>query len=562
MVTEEDNRIVWLFGESGSGKSSVAYTLAKQLSAQDKLAATFFFSRTHADRSDTSLVFLTLAYQIGLLHPRAKDIIAKAINNDPELLSSAKCRSDQFEHLVKAPLKSLRLVWETPRKIVLDAIDEGVTSDRASLEPLILAMNDLIHDPSIPISHVLVTSRPSPLLDTLLRRLTAEGSVQSLNIQHFDSHHDVELFLRHSFDEIYDMRDISFLHEKPWPSSRVISSLSCRIKGRFIVAATVVRLISKSESPGDCLDLISKMYDGNVDTVDLDLGDIDSIYRYVLSSCEEHNQRSGVEHLSDIMVLAKPLTLPDICALSGVDISKHIVHLSAIVVLPPMYSLMTVQVYHSSLQDYLWDKSRSGDFHVSPLSSHDRLAGWCFQLIKRKLKGDETKVQAVEDAKQIKTPLRYAMSYWCYHLQRSEPSRRVRALTHDFVKNRAVLFLETAAALGQFAEAMYCLIHAWFVISRWKPFLNQDEILAGLEVHWRAYNHYLAERSRAPGGSSKGPTRARSGSTGTKHVSAVVELETGGQTAAHSQPPSAGIMPTADLTMLPEVSSWPYFRSF
>ncbi|EIW79963.1 hypothetical protein CONPUDRAFT_166611 [Coniophora puteana RWD-64-598 SS2] len=498
VMTGEAQQVVWLFGESGSGKSSVAYTMAENFGARDQLAATFFFSRTHVGRGDTKLVFLTLAYQIGLLHPRARSIITKAIADDPELLSPTKSWRDQFELLVKAPLQSLKNVWKTqPRVMILDAVDEGVTSDRDANECLIFAMKELVHDRDIPISHILVTSRPDPLLVNASQSLAIKCQLTTLDMWRFSSNHDVELFLRHSFDELYVTHGIEFLYEGPWPSSAVIRAMSARIKGRFIVAATLVRLVEKAESPSDCLDLISKMYDGTVDTIDLDLGDIDSIYRYVLSSCEDRYHRSGVEHLSDIVALARPLTLFDICALFGMDISKNILHLSAIIDLPPdpMRSSRIVQVYHVSIRDYLWDASRSGDLYVSSSSSHTRLASRCLRIMKQKLRKDGPQA---EDRKEAKS-LRYAVSYWGYHLQRSEPSRQIQALVLDFTRNRATMFLEKATSMRQFGEAMYGLIHAKFIIMRWKPFPYQDEILTLLELHWRNHNPYLARKLTTPG---------------------------------------------------------------
>jgi len=497
-MTGDTKQIVCLVEESGSGKSSVAHTMARQLSAQNQLAATFFFSRTYTGRGDTSLVFPTLAYQIGLLHPRAKWVIVKAINDDPELLSGTKSRAGQLEHLVKAPLRCLRLVWETPREMIFDAVDEGVTGDGTSLEALILAMNELIRDPSIPVSHVLVTSRPSPPFNTLSQSLASQGLLTTFDMERFSYNRDIDIFLKHSFDKIYDIRDLTFLHSRPWPSSTVISSLSARIKGRFIVAATIVRLVENAESPSECLDLIAKMYAGAVDTIDLDLGDIDSIYRYVLISCEDRYQRSGAEYLSIIVALAKPLALSDICALSGTDVLKHILHLSAIVDIPPnaMRSSVTVRVYHASIRDYLWDAPRSGDFHVSPSSLHGRLAVWCLQFLKRKLKRypwlfrfmqrklPRRDAQAVTDEEGVKSPLLYAVSYWSYHLKLSEPSRQLQALVLDFVRNRAMLYLETAAAMRQFSKAMSCLVQAKFTVMRWKPFSGQHEIMSLLDSYW------------------------------------------------------------------------------
>ncbi|EIW78273.1 hypothetical protein CONPUDRAFT_28415, partial [Coniophora puteana RWD-64-598 SS2] len=71
--------ILWLSGESGSGKSSVAHTFADSLHSKGKLAVTFFFSRKDIDRRNLNRFFVTIGYQLGLAHPRAREVVIKAI---------------------------------------------------------------------------------------------------------------------------------------------------------------------------------------------------------------------------------------------------------------------------------------------------------------------------------------------------------------------------------------------------------------------------------------------------------------------------------------------------
>ncbi|EIW81402.1 hypothetical protein CONPUDRAFT_56511, partial [Coniophora puteana RWD-64-598 SS2] len=104
---DDKSKIVWISGQSGSGKSSVAHTLADELSKEGRLAGTFFFSRKHTKRSTFDHVLLTLAYQIGLYHPRAKEVIVKAICDDPALLSAEKSRFELLQKLICEPLKQL-----------------------------------------------------------------------------------------------------------------------------------------------------------------------------------------------------------------------------------------------------------------------------------------------------------------------------------------------------------------------------------------------------------------------------------------------------------------------
>ncbi|EIW77332.1 hypothetical protein CONPUDRAFT_62342, partial [Coniophora puteana RWD-64-598 SS2] len=89
-VAKGSGKIIWLSGESGCAKSMIAHTLADQLREEGSLAATFFFSRKHVKRNDTDTFFLTIAYQLGLLHPRARGAIGKVIAEDTALLSPEK----------------------------------------------------------------------------------------------------------------------------------------------------------------------------------------------------------------------------------------------------------------------------------------------------------------------------------------------------------------------------------------------------------------------------------------------------------------------------------------
>ncbi|EIW74816.1 hypothetical protein CONPUDRAFT_36412, partial [Coniophora puteana RWD-64-598 SS2] len=119
-------KIIWMAGESGSGKTTIAHTFADELREKGKLAGTFFFSRKHAKRSTFDHVLLTLAYQLGLQHPRTHEIIMRAISDDPALLAPEKSYYDQLEKLIIEPLRHLAQVrrGEAGLSLILDALDE------------------------------------------------------------------------------------------------------------------------------------------------------------------------------------------------------------------------------------------------------------------------------------------------------------------------------------------------------------------------------------------------------------------------------------------------------
>jgi hypothetical protein len=51
--------------EHGTGKTTIAYTVAEACRASKTLGATFFCSRYSAERSNPNLIFTTIAHQLG-----------------------------------------------------------------------------------------------------------------------------------------------------------------------------------------------------------------------------------------------------------------------------------------------------------------------------------------------------------------------------------------------------------------------------------------------------------------------------------------------------------------
>jgi len=74
--------IYWLTGFAGSGKSTITQTFAKGCADENKLAASFFFSKESAQCSSISKTILTLAYQLAISVPSAQGLINEALQAD------------------------------------------------------------------------------------------------------------------------------------------------------------------------------------------------------------------------------------------------------------------------------------------------------------------------------------------------------------------------------------------------------------------------------------------------------------------------------------------------
>ncbi|EIW78316.1 kinase-like protein [Coniophora puteana RWD-64-598 SS2] len=218
------------------------------------------------------------------------------------------------------------------------------------------------------------------------------------------------------------------------------------------------------------------MYRGELRSLDLISGSIDSVYRYIVANPDVEDRQLGVEYLADIIALSSPLSLSDICNLFTTDVRKHIAHLSAIVSLPPMDSPSSVQIYHSSLRDYLSTRSRSGDFYVDPAESHRRLAGLCLKLMRRQLNPE------IREQKAISGALRYACLYWPYHIEAMSHSAENQALVFQFIQEQLPFFLEAFSLMGCFDLAVVRLTEASRVVSSWKLSHEQNTFPAVFDV--------------------------------------------------------------------------------
>ena len=87
--THNDAYIFWLNGMAGTGKSTIARTVAREWAKKERLGASFFFSRGQGDRAHASKFFTTLAYQLACVQPSLTAGIHKAICDRPDIRDKA-----------------------------------------------------------------------------------------------------------------------------------------------------------------------------------------------------------------------------------------------------------------------------------------------------------------------------------------------------------------------------------------------------------------------------------------------------------------------------------------
>ena len=126
-----DDRICWLIGSPGVGKSTITRSLANTLG--DRAAASFFCSSSSRDTSDAKKIVPTLAAQLAQRPnwQRFRDALAQVVQSDSSNLFGRRASLDtQLQKLVVGPLGTTALL--KPAVIIIDGFDECVDIEEAT----------------------------------------------------------------------------------------------------------------------------------------------------------------------------------------------------------------------------------------------------------------------------------------------------------------------------------------------------------------------------------------------------------------------------------------------
>ncbi|KAL8817830.1 MAG: hypothetical protein Q9191_008069 [Dirinaria sp. TL-2023a] len=124
-ICDSSQYIFWLQGRAGTGKSTIALTIAQALDKQGASLASFFFKRGAGDLARSRKVITTVVFQLAIRSPRFGSLVCDALREDPGLADSASL-SQQYDKLLLRPLQRTRrsVSHSLSFVVVLDALDE------------------------------------------------------------------------------------------------------------------------------------------------------------------------------------------------------------------------------------------------------------------------------------------------------------------------------------------------------------------------------------------------------------------------------------------------------
>ena len=470
----------WLNGLAGTGKSTIAQTVAETAFADGKLGASFFCSRDFAKRSNLQAIFPTLAFQLAYKYPHFRTELLQVLKAQPDVGQGSLC--SQMEMLVIGPLEATNI----STLIVIDALDECKDEEPASALLSVLSR----YAYKIPRVKFFITGRPEPRIRSGFRLQSLRPITEVFrlhDVQRSSVDHDIKLFFRTQLTDIATSRsDYDFTED--WPSSSDIDVLCRKAAGLFVYASTVVKFVgSRPRTPSQQLEQIishpqNTAFEGRAG--------VDLLYTQILEQAaadvdtvqddaEIHSRFKTV--VGAVVVVYNPLSakaLSDLLKLPNVRSTLYSLHS---LVLFPESPDDPICTFHKSFPDFLMDPNRckNDKFLVKPPIHHAEILLSCLSLMREKLKrnicnlDDYAILSEVEDISAQKKShvgdaLEYACQFWTKHLlgipSNSPCVQEVQRAIDQFFTKHLLHWIEVLVLVGNLDIGVHAIndIEEWY----------------------------------------------------------------------------------------------------
>ncbi|KAF9043232.1 hypothetical protein BJ165DRAFT_1483571 [Panaeolus papilionaceus] len=458
-ATDPSSEILyWLSGPAGSGKSTIAYTIARffELVLDDDttvLGGTFFCSRHYENTRLATRIVRTIVYQLAFkCQPFAEalleiDITSLTINEDPRT---------QLQNLLIKPWRACQSACTNSSAkqylIVLDALDEIAGDEGEAFLKCLLEVFTVEHMTGL---KFLVTGRPNPKLETQV-----------------EQHHDKQLCRLHDVSREEVQTDIRRYYEACLkyqdPTGDVVERLVEQADGLFIYAATVIRSVEGFTQLEQSQFLTSLVNGSSLDDTTTHLHDFYlQILLHSFNKITGYVKQHRVDILRVISSTSESVSPATVCGLLGRETSAQEIEI-VIDVVRRLHSVLYFQGgkilwYHKSFLDFIFAANPEGWFWHHSVERHDFLAERCFATMDRGLSFnmagsgnlfDDIIVTPSDSSVDLCPALQYACQNWCTHLEFMRPrdhpgiTQQQQGILSHFIINHSLSWIECMQLLN------------------------------------------------------------------------------------------------------------------
>ena len=463
--------VYWLNGLAGTGKSTIAQTIAERIFADGRLGASFFCSRDFKDRRNLHYIFPTLAFQLAHKYPDFRSILVPFLRSNPDI--GHESLLNQMRMLIVEPLSSS----DVSTVIVIDALDE--CTDEEPQSAILSVMGRLVE--GIPQVKFLITGRPESRIQSgfrlgLLRPLTDVFVLHEVEPSVINT--DIRLFLERGLSELAKRRGVE---RDGWPTDEHLNLLCERAGGLFVYAVATLKFLDHGfTSPIERLDIIARAPGSTSREGKAKLRSSTTLDSLYLSSFQ--NAFDGMDAEDDekvrfvigtVVLAVNPLppsvvaTLVDLRKEQVMDLLRHVQSLLKLSEDPNS----PVLPFHKSFPDFITDPLRCPNkrFQISPEDCHFKLALNCLKLMNSSLEQnllslpDYALNSEVEDlqariGERVGVALQYACKSWYSHLTRASGDvTAIATALRTFLQKGFLAWLEVLSVTGAARDAVIAL---------------------------------------------------------------------------------------------------------
>ncbi|KAJ7446349.1 hypothetical protein FB451DRAFT_1104070, partial [Mycena latifolia] len=461
-------RIFWINGSAGTGKTTIASTVAKQCWDSDPkiLGASFFCSRDDVECSNLSLIFPTLSYQLGIFNPLFASQVFRVLESNPDIAYASV--HYQLEELIVKPLALVRNSF-TRCIVILDALDE--CKDTATVSTVLSALSRFVMD-LLPLKF-LVTSRPETHITMgfahpRLRPNTTQLLLHQVALPVVEA--DIHTYLS---SRLATTRLLYKIQES-WPPAGSVEALARLSAGLFIFASTSVKFIEDPfySDPRHQLALLLEN-EPKLTGKSSPFHRLDQLYTEVLNlaypDISHLHLRSLRTVLGSILHLRDPLSPTGLNSLLGLSIGwvkEALLRLHSLVIVPEDDE-HCIRLIHPSFFDFLTDPARCAVprfvvrfdeqntlLALSCLRSLSQLSRDVCRIGKPWLLNSEVMDLPARIAVYLPAHVQYASRHWAHHVSASLVSDIILNALDKFCSEHLLHWVEVCSLLGELRQAL------------------------------------------------------------------------------------------------------------
>ncbi|KAJ3127226.1 hypothetical protein HK098_006591 [Nowakowskiella sp. JEL0407] len=364
-------RVLWLQGNAGVGKSVMSAFAANELEKRNLLAGMFFAKHDDTGRNSARILIRTLCYQLCEWNADFGRLILENLKDEMVVFEALREQAKiekMFEHLLLNPLNEIAQTELKPVVLVVDALDEtGMIGYRSEILQVFS-----VHCKKLPaFVKLLITSRPEEDIVKTFRKL----KTKQLEATSSENREDAMIYSK------------SFLREQglsPEEVENLAELLSEKSGGLFVWLAMACRILESLTAIGMPItrQVIEKLGDGGSDKA------MDAIY---FSTFDRVFGLTPPDAMKDVLALItvayEPLKAEDISLLLEIsleDVEENIDKLQPILYLT---EAGTIRLFHKSVADYLTSSKRCSDprFSIQTHQYHTTFARKCLAILQNLL---------------------------------------------------------------------------------------------------------------------------------------------------------------------------------